>query len=80
MYSHLVARTALVKGYEYAGMDRYGRLNYKRTKEWMTAWAIEEYKNLMGQEPPDEGYEQFQYNPRTKAGKALLREVVASDG
>ncbi len=43
-------------------------------------WQRAEYKHLMGQEPPGEPDPQFQYNPRTKAGKALLRDLVASYG
>lgn len=41
-------------------------------------WQKSEYMRVMGQDTPDHGYEQFQYNPRTKAGKALLSDLVAS--
>jgi hypothetical protein len=43
-------------------------------------WQRIEYERVMNQEPPEGSYEQFQYNPRTKAGKALLSEMVASHG
>jgi hypothetical protein len=43
-------------------------------------WQLTVYIEEMGQEPPGESDPQFQYNPRTKAGKALLSEMVASHG
>jgi hypothetical protein len=46
-------------------------------------WQRWAYRELMGKEPMgvlDESDPQFQYNPRTKAGKALLSDLVASHG
>jgi len=40
------------------------------------SWQMREYVRLMGSKPPNGLDPQYQYNPRTKAGKALLEEMM----
>ena len=39
-------------------------------------WQRQEYERVMGKKPPEPVSEQFDYKPRTKAGKALLEEMM----
>lgn len=71
--------TQTVRLYWTAPVDAYRYSIHNGTRkpvEPSGTWQQEEYERVMGREPPDGALPQFDYNPRTKVGRELLKEMT----
>jgi hypothetical protein len=54
-----------------------GRFVYRYTSEGLAAIQIEAYVALMGRVPPDRGYPDFAYNPRSPKRREWFKAYLA---